>query len=387
MKYQSISLLLKLIPIHIIISYFYFKFKCITIKKVYEGHSLHVFINLFYQFQIMEKYHLINITYSFDTQWHLYAIVSITSLMENSCNTSIWYNIYIIVPPDFNSMAKERLYSLAKKYNRLSIFIIPIIKELQNFRPYKNAKSVAYRLFLPEILPNIQKIIHLDVDTFIFSDLDEMYSLNMTNLEFRGIIDFDWYKDLQKLNVTDNDHYINAGVLLINLDELRKDHFLNKTKDFLSKYGRMIILADQTIINVLSYKKNDFLPLQFGFHNWYCSNKSYEKFFKSPIFYKYYSKKEVLNIISNLTIVHYMKKPWNYKGESPYSSEWGKMALKTDYAFEIMKTCKFKIWHLNSINGIFIQFKVLLQTITILIDCIFLFVLFNYFLGLFNQST
>lgn len=139
-----------------------------------------------------------------------------------------------------------------------------------------------------------------------------MYSLDMTNLEFRGIIDFDFYKDLEKLNVTDNEHYINAGVLLINLDELRKDHFIERTIKFLCKYGHLIYLADQSVINIISYKKNDFLPLQYGFHNSYCSKESYKSFFRSPIFFKYYSYDEILNIIYNLTIVHFMKKPWSY---------------------------------------------------------------------------
>ncbi|KAK8877869.1 hypothetical protein M9Y10_004632 [Tritrichomonas musculus] len=260
--------------------------------------------------------------------------------MEHSTNKSLWYNIYILTCPCFSKTAKQRIQSLSNKYSRLSIIFLSINRKFANYHPFKSSCSSILRLFLPDLLPNVQKIIHLDVDTYIFKDLDEMFYLNMTNLHFRGILDNDYYKEMEKFGFSD-DHYINSGVLLMNLDEMRKDHFIESAADFLKKNGTSIYLVDQLLINIVSFNKCSLLPLTFGFHNWYCTEKLYKKFFKKPHFFKYYSYEEVHRIIYNLTIVHFMKKPWNYGMRPPYNRDWALTALKTDFINEISSSCRW----------------------------------------------
>lgn len=230
------------------------------------------------------SYKFINITYSTDSKYDLYTIVSITSLMENSINKTIWYNIYILVLPNFSPIAKQRLIGLARKYDRLSINIIVVYN---NFKNFKRPGTKILRLNLPNLLPEIDRIIHLDVDTYIFRDLDQLYDLDMTNLMLRGILDYDFFREMKKFGITNESHYINSGVMLLNLDEMRKGNFVNIITKFIDQNGSCLILNDQPIINILFSKKIGLLPLQFGFHNWYCSEKSYQNFFRASYFYKY----------------------------------------------------------------------------------------------------
>lgn len=281
----------------------------------------------------------INITYSTDFKWHLYTIVSIASLIEHSSNNSIWYNIYILVLPNFSIISKHRLEKLSKY--RFSIFIITVNPI---FQIINRPKTKLLRLFLPEILPNVKMIIHLDSDTYIFKDLDGLFSIDMNNLLIRGILDFDFYGEMKKFGITKIDRYINSGVILMNLDEMRKEHFIEKVSNFIFKNGSNLVLNDQPIINIIFYKKCDLLPLQYGFHNWFCNENLFKKFFRASYFYKYYSVEHVHKIIYNLTIVHFMAKPWKYNGSSPYSREWAMTALATDYRKEICDLCP---WILN----------------------------------------
>ena len=86
-----------------------------------------------------------------------------------------------------------------------------------------------YRLALPILLPNINKIIYLDGDTITLIDLKEMYDIDMDNYYYKGFLDY--LKDSFNPN---NNLYLCSGVLLINLEELRKDDMVNKTYKFMN---------------------------------------------------------------------------------------------------------------------------------------------------------
>lgn len=82
---------------------------------------------------------------------------------------------------------------------------------------------------LPILLPNINKIIYLDGDTITLIGLKEMYDIDMDNYYYKGFLDY--LKDSFNPN---NNLYLCSGVLLINLEELRKDDMVNKTYKFLN---------------------------------------------------------------------------------------------------------------------------------------------------------
>ena len=122
-----------------------------------------------------------------------------------------------------------------------------------------------YRLSLSDLLPNINIIIRIDGDTITFKDLKEFYDIDMNNLHYKGFLDIIPYAND---HITfKNEHYICSGVLLINLNELRKDNMLNIITEFIEKENEKLIYHDQTIINAKSYNKTDILLPQFGIFN------------------------------------------------------------------------------------------------------------------------
>jgi lipopolysaccharide biosynthesis glycosyltransferase len=85
-----------------------------------------------------------------------------------------------------------------------------------------------YRSILGEIIYDTNKIIYLDGDTLTYKDLTDMYNINMDNLYFRGIREvpapYEKYIDKSK--------YICAGVMLINIELIRKERVFNKFKNY-----------------------------------------------------------------------------------------------------------------------------------------------------------
>ena len=133
---------------------------------------------------------------------------------------------------------------------------------MTNFK-FKNAKlshhiktiAAYYRLILPELLPNINKIIYLDGDTLTLDDLKEMYDINMDNYYYKGFLDI-YIEEF----LPNNNNYICSGVLLINLENLRKDDIINKMYDYMIKNNDNLEHHDQTIINGVCSEKIGILP-------------------------------------------------------------------------------------------------------------------------------
>lgn len=310
------------------------------IRTIEEGNS-NIKNNLIFLYRSSLRQQQINITYSTDIRTYLFLIVSITSIMEHSTKKNLFYKIYVLIGPGFNNTARNRIENLTLKYQYLSVETITVNYSIPNLKLFKNSPSSSYRLFAPKIFLEIKKIIHLDCDTLIFKDLDYFYNLNMTNLEFRGNLDFDLYGELPRYGIH-NDHYINSGVLLMNLDEMRKNKFLEKAINFSKKFGNRLMYPDQAIINSVSIDYCDLLPPEIGFFNLFSSDTEYKKYFRSNFIKNRFTEDDIHKAIHNLTISHLIFKPWADR-KNIFSKEWGEMALKTDYVDDIIKLCPWLI--------------------------------------------
>ena len=103
-----------------------------------------------------------------------------------------------------------------------------------------------YRLALYLFLFNIDKTIYLDSDTLVFSDLSDMYNLDMTDLYFRGFLDNK--KPLNDFNSIKTDLYINAGVVLMNIKKYKDDGIFKKMTEYLESH--ILQQEDQELIIV-----------------------------------------------------------------------------------------------------------------------------------------
>ena len=312
--------------------------------------------NLFnMKFDFKNSKTIIPIAMALDDRYTYGTIVAITSIMENSYSYTK-YIFYIMHPSEFSIENKRKIQSLEKKYNRCSLKFIDM-KEL-----YKTAKTVRYlttpayyRLSLSDLLPNINKILYLDGDTLTFSDLKEMYIIDMENYYYKGFLEtnIDAFNPKHTL-------YICSGVLLINLEELRKDDMVNKMNKFMKDNEeklKKIPFHDQAIINAVCYNKNGILPAKIGIFN-YANIKKLKKFYKKYRYKYKYSFNELKLAHFNPLILHFPGiKPWN-KRFTRQCNLWWIYAKKTDFYQEICNLFKNNLFlkkiFIKDYNSIFI---------------------------------
>ncbi len=151
---------------------------------------------------------------------------------------------------------------------------------------------------LADLLPNIpDKLLYLDVDILLNRDICELYNQNIEGYEYAAARDH-----YGKFLI--NPNYINAGVIIINLDAIRNNNLFDKMIE-LSKLD--LPVQDQDVLNVSCYNHIRILsPIYNSMpHLFYYRKKRLSKL---------YSLNEIDEAISNPIIIHYADKykPWKY---------------------------------------------------------------------------
>ena len=178
------------------------------------------------------------------------------------------------------------------------------------------------KLYAFKLLKNIPLIIFLDSDDLMVQkDLGELYSLEMKDIYGRGLPEVPSLRypvEWMDKYLSDKSHYINGGVVLVNLELCQKDDLYHKAKnlnnpDFYTKTEEPF----QDVINILMKKKIEFFHPKFNKINFYetVEDKNNEKNWypwvsetlkQSEKNNHLYTKEELMEADKDPVIIHYM---------------------------------------------------------------------------------
>ena len=179
---------------------------------------------------------IIPIFFAIDDGYTPFLAVALQSLIDNA-NKEYKYLIKVL----HTNVQKEHMEQIKKfesenvsiEFVDLSYYIEKVKDKLYTRDYYTN--TTYFRLFLPELYPQYDKVLYLDSDIIVVGDISELYNTDMgTNLVAAAPDDIIQYnkvfQDYAELvvGVASYKNYFNAGVLLMNLDELRKFNFQEK---------------------------------------------------------------------------------------------------------------------------------------------------------------
>ena len=223
-------------------------------------------------------------------------------------------NIYIM-HKSLTNQDEEKIKSPFLKTNINFNFIKIDNKEINQMPVYEKRYPVEiyFRLFAVYYLPhNLDRILYLDVDTLVINSLHELYNMDFNNNLFIGAshIKEKLHKiNVNRFNVSNNYIYLNTGVLLMNLQLLRKIPLKEDIKSFLKNNKTKLILPDQDILFALyGNKVKEISSLKYNLGDREIRN--YNLINKDKI--------DINWVRKNTVIIHYYgrNKPWhkNYLG-------------------------------------------------------------------------
>ena len=204
-----------------------------------------------------------------DNNYAPFVATTMASILDN---TNSFIDFYIL-DSGINDENQEKICSLKNQFQNFNIEFIKIDteNEFKNIR-YKNLSHITLstfnRFLIPKLKPNFEKIIYLDLDIIVLSDIKELYEINLDNYALgaawskkRKLYNIDT-KDLMELS--DNYKYFNAGVLLLNNKKWIENDILMKLFEIAQKYGDKVLHADETLLN--KYFDNNYKILDIKFN-------------------------------------------------------------------------------------------------------------------------
>jgi len=201
---------------------------------------------------------VIPIFFAVDDVYIPFLAVALESLIDNS-SKDYYYSVKVL-HTNVSEENRNKIY----KYKRENVdiefvdlnYYIERVKDKLYTRDYYT-KSTYFRLFVPDLYPQYSKALYLDSDITIVGDIAELYNTDMGNNLVAGIPDgavqtVDVFKEYVEkfVGVRDYNEYFNAGILLMNLSELRKFKFQEKFL-YLLENVKYTVAQDQDYLNRL----------------------------------------------------------------------------------------------------------------------------------------
>lgn len=266
---------------------------------------------------------VIPIFFAIDDSYTPFLAVALKSLIDNASK-----NYKYLIKVLHTNVQEEHMKQIKKfesqnvsiEFVDLSYYIKKVQDKLYTRDYYTN--TTYFRLFLPELYPQYDKVLYLDSDIIVVGDISELYNTDMgTNLVAAAPDDIIQYnkvfQDYAELvvGVAKYQNYFNAGVLLMNLDQLRKFNFQEKFLYLLTTV-KFSVAQDQDYLNRLCKGRVTLIS-----HDWdvmpYVNNET---------------KPE------DIKLIHYnfAYKPWHFE-DVTYSEYFWKYAKKTEFYDEIVK--------------------------------------------------
>ena len=269
-----------------------------------------------------------NILYTCDNNYIWIMGISAISLFEN--NKHIKELTVFLLGENISGENKEILQGIASNYNReIKVIDIPELDIPDSLVSARWPLSAFTRLFSGQLLPeSIDRVLYLDCDTIIAGDVEVLDGLGFNDKIIMGIKDCIGNLYKKNIGLDGADLYINAGVLLLNLVELRRINIKTEIDSYMNQYMKLINYADQDILNGMFKRKIGALEPKYDVMTIDLVH-TYENIYllrKPTCFYK---KEELSLAVENPVIIHYtanmqIVRPWFSNTDHPLANEFVK---------------------------------------------------------------
>lgn len=271
-----------------------------------------------------ENTSIIPIFFAVDDGYIPFLAVTLKSMLSNASNK---YNYDIKVL--YTSISDENKAKILKlEADNAKIEFVDLnyyIEELQSklyTRDYYT-KTTYYRLLIPNLYPQYDKAVYLDSDLTILGDISELYNIDIeANLvgavpdaSVRKIKEFSEYVE-RVVGMNDYKNYFNAGVLVMNLKEMRNFEFQSKFL-YLLENMKFSVAQDQDYLNRICKGRTKILDSGWDVMPLPTENPLHEK---------------------DIKIIHYnlIYKPWHFDNVL-YQEYFWEYAKQTEFYDEILK--------------------------------------------------
>jgi len=266
-----------------------------------------------------------NIAYAPDDKYINQTVVSMVSVVENNKGHEIEF---III---YSVLSNESFFKL-KSVKNCKLRLLKVDEDMFSSLPLSHWVTVQawFRIKLPDLCPDLDRILYLDCDTLILGDLAELFETDLNGKYLAGVKDVWGVAQYVKRLGMKSDVYVNSGMLLLNAEYCRQEKFFDKIVDFAQKNKRVIEFCDQDSINKVVEENKVVLHPKFNFMDTWWKGGYYELWGKE--------EEEYLEAKENPVIAHLTGLKPAYKGcGNKFRDKWWEYAKLTSIYEELLE--------------------------------------------------
>lgn len=281
----------------------------------------------------------IPIIFSCSEQYAAYVAGTVRSIIAHSSEEHNYDLIFLHTGITENS--QRQLQVMVSEHTNFSIRFFNVERFIQPYQLTLNSHFTVetfYRLLLPQLLPNYDKVIYLDSDLMVLHDVAELFAIDIGDHLLAATIDADMTGEYNGaipgvkdycdtvLKLADPYSYFQAGVLVFNLSAFRKTFASNELLELAAK--REYRYVDQDVLNVACGGRVHTLDMRWNVMTDCGGTRIGTIIQRAPLsIYQAYLKAR-----KDPYIIHYAgwQKPWN-NPQSDFAEVYWKYARQTPF--------------------------------------------------------
>ncbi len=256
---------------------------------------------------------LIKIAFCFDENLVEQVKVAIASLLDYGVTEQVHYSIYCVCT-EKAAYIETQLARIVEARDRKSLLNVKVAKNLYgDAYEVRGITSGAYlRLMLHRILPDVDKIIYVDIDVLFCGDLLQVWQTDMTDdvvAAVKGPVNlsdkWEWNRSRPYWQSLEGikGGYINSGVLVLNLQEIRRRNLEVQWNEWAKE---KLYYQDQDILNITCQGAIRYLPPRYN-RIAYLEKQDYDRLVSEGVF----TGQECDAAMVHPVILHFAgDKPW-----------------------------------------------------------------------------
>jgi len=282
----------------------------------------------------MVKKPVVNIVYMADSKYLPYVMTSLHSAVVNK-KADTQYNVYLIAK-GFSSEDVKKIKQMEQ--NKVAINIYPaqdLTLDTSHLGRFASFGVALQKLFIADYLKDIDKVLYLDADTLVQTDLSDVYDTKIKEKYAAAVKDGLMYQSpehIKELSLKDESFYFNSGVMLLNLQKIRQDGIMQKAIIYFNTHNE--IFGDQDVLNVVFKGKVQTLSYLYNCNSVFFEEKDaafLSSFWEEPV------PQNPEQVYKAAAILHFAgHKPWTEWFKHPYLKPlWWKYADEVQARYHI----------------------------------------------------
>ena len=268
---------------------------------------------------------VIPVFYACDDNFVKYTVVSLQSMKEHASRDQK-YCIHVL-HTNISKEMQDVMYAMQDEQFQIRFDdVTDYLKSISAKLPLRDyySKTTYFRLFIAEMFPEYEKAIYIDSDTVVLGDIADLYAYDLGDnyvgaAREQAMVQTDVYGTyVEKVLGIDRNTYFNAGLLVINCEQFRKQRVLDQFIELLHVYN-FVVTQDEDYLNLICKGQVFWLPQQWNTEVF--GNIDYPE--------------------ESICVLHYImvSKPWHYKDcrMGAYFWEYAKKTVCYEEILEVLE--------------------------------------------------